>query len=146
MDKTLDPGLFAPANTVVADPPGKLSVPVHGRPVEVTMTPSARRAAATLSSPLLVEMELYFSCLVRKRVLFREIDDSAAELPAGTGRITDHLLLRFRPVVTQTCRIADVDEEVPLMDMPVLHPERFVPPTLSLDYRHGQWLGEFRYD
>lgn len=127
MDKTLEPALFAPASAVVADPAGRLSVPVHGRPVEVRMTPSARRAAASLSSPLLVEMELYFSCLVRKRVLFRDLDPTA-ELPAGTGRITERLLLRFRPVVTQTCRIADVDEEVPLMDMPVQHPERFVPP------------------
>jgi hypothetical protein len=83
--------------------------------------------------------------LVRKRVLFRGMPADAA-LPDGCGRITDRLLLRFRPVVTRTCRIADAGDGVPLMDMPVRHPERFVPPSLSLDYRHGQWSGEFRYD
>ena len=140
MDNTRSP----PMN-LVSDAPVHISVPVHGRPVDVRLTHAARRAAASLTSTLLVEMELYFSCLVRKRVLFRELE-VAARRPAGTSHITARLLLRFRPVVTRTCRIADAGDEVPLTDMPVLHPERFVPPTLSIDYRRGQWLGEFHYD
>ena len=118
---------------------------LHGRQVEVTLTARAQRAAQALSQPLVVEMELYFSCLVRKQVLFKSLQESP--LPRGQmSAITDLLLLSFRPVVTQYCHMDDLGMAPPPVEtMPIQNPGSFVPPKLHLDYRKGQWQGKFAY-
>ncbi len=57
----------------------RLAVRLYGRTLEVTFSPAAMAAAAALTSPLTVELELYFSCLVRKAVRFH------AALPRAAG-------------------------------------------------------------
>ena len=76
-------------------------------------------------------MELYFSCLIRKRVLVRESIEEADAVV-----LADRLIASFRPVVTETCAMRDVERDnPPLKDMPILHPERFYPHWLARDYR-----------
>lgn len=116
---------------------------LFGRVVRWQMTPAAHAAAARLTAPLVVEMELYFSCLVRKAVRFYIPD-------AGTGigeeaHLTEHLRLRFRAVTTQHCVLPAGASEPPVESMPVSRPHAFVPRRLRLDYRHGVWSGEFGY-
>ncbi|QKT03797.1 hypothetical protein HUS23_08185 [Ectothiorhodospiraceae bacterium 2226] len=109
---------------------------VLGRPVRVELTPAAQATLAERRAPLAVEMELYFSCLIRKAVRFA---DAAPEDAAEQG-----LVLRFRPVMSQGC---PVDAGTPpLVAMPIAgDPARFVPHWLKLDYRGGTWQGEFGY-
>jgi hypothetical protein len=45
---------------------------INGREVAVEWTPRAERAMQARSVPLIVELELYFSCLVKKFVHVRE--------------------------------------------------------------------------
>ena len=47
----------------------------QGKLLLVRMTNRAQRALDTLETPLLVEMQLYFSCVVKKRVLFHTHPD-----------------------------------------------------------------------
>lgn len=94
------------------------------------------------SRPLLLELELYFSCLVRKRVHVHEHggDDTDA------ASINDWLRVRFRPVATKSCAISECENGQPqLTDFPIVKPERYYPHWLTLDYRRGQWLAEFGY-
>ena len=114
------------------------TIQVHDRPVELRLSRAAQRALARREAPLIAEMELYFSCLIRKRVRFRERADGLATVAAAPG-----LLVAFRAVTTAQCRIADVGEEVPLTDMPVTRGEALVPRWLAIDYRRGAWQGEF---
>jgi len=117
------------------------SVLIHGRPVELRVSAAARRRLADLASPLVAEMELYFSCLVRKRVRFRDRADTEPDaVQALTG-----LKVSFRPVTTAECRMVDAGEDVPTTAMPVVNPRAFVPHWLKIDYRHGDWVGEFGY-
>jgi hypothetical protein len=114
----------------------------HGKNVQVTLSPAAAEALVRRSTPLLAEMELYFSCLVRKQLRFYEQDPSTEDsVPLSTG-----LHLRFRPVMTQACGVASVEgEEPPVTDFPISKPAAFVPHWLYIDYRDGQWQGEFGY-
>ena len=124
--------------------PTPLSVQLHGREVRVELTRAAQRAAADLQAPLLVEMELFFSCLVRKRVLFRPLQEGSAD--ADRVAMGDRLWLAFHPVVSEQCHIADLgDAAPPLKTMPVTKPSAYIPHWLRLDYRKGQWNGEFGY-
>jgi hypothetical protein len=111
----------------------------HGRKLELNLTPAAAAALAKRQTPLLAEMELYFSCLIRKSVRFYET----------AGRdctpVNDTLSLCFRPVMTRHCGLDYEGEEPPLTDFPISRAERYIPHWLSIDYQNGQWNGEFGY-
>ena len=113
-------------------------VELLGRPIEVRLTAAALRALAARDRPLCAELELYFSCLIRKRVRFH--DAAPGDSPA-----LERLFLRFRPVTTAQCRIDDHPDGPPLEVMPVAEPHRFVPDWLSIDHRRGRWSGEYGY-
>ena len=116
-------------------------VPLWGKSLQLTISERAQAQLDCRTRPLLLEMELYFSCLVRKRVYVREHtngEDSAA--------LNDKLSVSFRPVVTQSCAMREVERDnPPVMDMPIVKPERYFPHWLTLDYRRGKWLAEFGY-
>ena len=112
---------------------------LHGKALRITLSKAAEKALAQRSRVLLAEMELYFSCLIRKAVRFHEQagDDS---IP-----VTDMLRLRFRPVMTKYCGTDYEGDEPPLADFPIIQAERYVPHWVSIDYRNGEWTGEFGY-
>ncbi len=117
----------------------KQQIEFHGRMLELTITPAAESALAQRQTPLLAEMELYFSCLLRKTVRFYE-----AETRDCTP-VNDTLSLCFRPVMTRHCGLDYEGDEPPLTDFPISHAERYIPHWLRLDYKKGQWHGEFGY-
>lgn len=114
-------------------------VRINGRPVDVRLSRAAEQALAQRQQPLLAEMELYFSCLIRYKVRFQEPADSSGI------RVNDKLQLRFRPVMTARCGNDYTGDEPPLTDFPIEKPAAFTPRWLQIDYRRGQWQGEFGY-
>ena len=114
------------------------TVEILGKKVRVEWSPSAHKQMQQLAEPLLVEMELYFSCLIRKAVRFgseaqsKHYVDAAPKLKVG-----------FRPVMTKVCRVSDHEGAPPVEDFPIVKPEAFVPKRLAIDYRKGRWAGEF---
>jgi hypothetical protein len=116
-------------------------VTINGKSLRVALSKAAQQALERRAGALLLELELYFSCLIRKRVYVRE-DFEGVDAIA----LSDKLHIRFRPVVTQTCAIRDVPRDnPPVRDMPIVRPERYFPHWLTLDYRRGKWLAEFGY-
>lgn len=110
-----------------------------GRKLSLILTPSAERALNQRKTPLLAEMELYFSCLIRKTVRFREEVDSDGVF------VNEVLAIRFRPVMTQHCGTDYHGDEPPLTDFPIIEAERYIPHWLKIDYKAGNWHGEFGY-
>lgn len=115
-------------------------VALEGRDVRVHLTRAAQQALAQRAAPLVAEMELYFSCLIRLRVRFLE-NDSAG----GTTPVSDKLAIRFRPVAGRRCDLHAVEGEQPLEDFPIVRRSPFVPHWLNIDYRKGEWVGKFGY-
>ncbi len=113
-------------------------VEIAGRPVRLYLSPAACDALDARESPLYVEMELYFSCLIRFKVRFHETPLHGEGVPWG-----DKLRISFRPVMTRACGTDYEGEEPPLTDFPISRPEAFVPRWLRIDYRQGNWVGEF---
>ncbi len=117
-----------------------VTIEILGKSVRVEWSKAAEKALNKLTAPLLVEMELLFSCLIRKAVRFRQ--DSH---PENFVFVTPQLKVRFRPVMTKACRISDLGGgETPLTDFPIKKPSAFVPKHLFIDNRRGQWVGEFQ--
>ncbi|MHB1514169.1 MAG: hypothetical protein ACYCVY_00370 [Acidiferrobacteraceae bacterium] len=114
-------------------------IEISGKPVEIDWSTAARRMLEQREQPLRVEMELYFSCLIRKRVRFDEQVRSRSFVAAGT-----YLEVAFRPVMTRACQMSDYDE-VPLTDFPIVNPTAFIPHWLRIDFRRQAWRGTFGF-
>ena len=119
--------------SVVAIPFGKGSL-------EVRLTPRARDALAALETPLAIELELYFSCLIRKRVNFTTapLHDATA-----SGRLSEQVSVSFRPVMTKACSLGEAAGKPDLETFPIVRVAAFTPKWLELDRTHGEWRGEF---
>lgn len=115
-----------------------MKVALHDKSLEIRLTAAARDALARRSTPLVAEMELLFSCLLRKRVHFG--DDTAASTSVGT-----RLAVRFKPIMTRRCSVAEGGAHPPSERFPLENPRPYVPTWLAIDYRRGEWVGEFGY-
>jgi hypothetical protein len=110
------------------------------RKIAVKLTSAAKSELGRRAAPLDVQLELLFSCVLRKRLLFR--------LPEGVTRYplvseNPKLNVVFRPVMTKVCLVSDVDDVPDLEDFPIHNAAAFTPRWLSLDFRSGEWKGEY---
>jgi hypothetical protein len=111
---------------------------LHDKSLEIRLSAAARDALARRTAPLVAEMELLFSCLLRKRVHFGE--ETAASTP-----VSDRLAVRFKPIMTRRCSVAEGGASPPSERFPLENPRPYVPHWLAIDYRKGEWVGEFGY-
>lgn len=123
---------------------GDFTVFLSGKPISVELTRRARSAADNLQSGRVVEMELFFSCLLRKRLLFHDRDAAPGSILERPD-IHPNLTLQFRPIVAEVCRIDNLEGAPPVKTMPAQRADAFVPKWLKIDYRSGDWVGEFGY-
>jgi len=85
-------------------------------------------------------MELYFSCLIRKQVLFHDV-----QRQADSVSFSDKLSISFHPVVTSSCMIKDAAAEPEKSDFELKRRDCFIPHWLRLDFSKGAWRGEYGY-
>jgi len=116
-------------------------IALGGRQLELRLTRAARKALAGVSGPLTIELELYFSCLIRKRVRFL---DAPHEDSAACAALGPKVQICFRPVMTKAC-FGGYPPEPELESFPARNPTAFIPKWLALDWRGGAWSGEFGY-
>ena len=116
----------------------KTSVMILDRKVLIECTGRAEKQLDMLDGPLFVEMELYFSCLIRKAVRFGT-EARAENFIAAAPK----LRIGFRPVVALACNANDFEGEQPLTDFPIVKPQACVPKRLTIDYKNGNWAGDF---
>lgn len=119
-----------------------ISANLDGKPVAIQLSRRAAHALARRARPLSAEIHLIFGCMVAKRVWFTEQPRQDA-VP-----VVDGLSVCFRPVhYEKSCRIKGVDKGAVSPDYPVVGPRhRFVPDIVAIDYRAGEWVGNFTYD
>lgn len=115
---------------------------INGKPVVVEWMQRADRALRARDTPLIMELELYFSCLVKKFVHFRS--DVGHHVPA---HVTDKLVTYFRPVTSTACswdeaRQRDRQPEIEI-DVPVV--QRLAPKHVFIDYRMDAWQDEYEF-
>jgi len=115
-----------------------MHITLHDKSLEVRLTAAALKALAQRTTPLVAEMELLFSCLHRKRVYFGE----STELSTP---VNDSLAVRFKPIMTRRCSVAEGGDSPPSESFPLENPRPYVPNWLAIDFRRGNWVGDFGY-
>ena len=131
--------MFAFTKNITADS-HEINTTLEGKDFRITLSDAAQHALAQRSTPLIAEMEFYFSCLIRLQVRFYEQDEAAAATP-----INAQLSVRFRPVMSQRCDLHTVKGKAPLETFPLVKRAAYVPYWLHLDHKNGAWVGEFGY-
>ena len=108
--------------------------------MRVYLSEAAKRALSLRDVPLYVELQLYFSCMTRKRVRFHQLEKG------NYTPVSDKLKLMFRTIMTQRCSIHGLDGPPPVTDFPIVRAERFVPRWVCIDHDDKRgWQGFFGY-
>jgi hypothetical protein len=115
-----------------------MNITLHEKSLEVRLTAAAQKALARRATPLVAEMELLFSCLLRKRVHFGDSTEH-------TTPVNERLAVRFKPIMTRRCSVAEGGATPPSEGFPLENPRPYVPNWLAIDFRKGEWVGNFGY-
>jgi len=116
------------------------AVQIGQRKVELRWSRRAERLLQASSQPLIVELQLYFSCVVKKRVLFHHSAGFA------TTRVTDRLEIAFRPIASAVCDPREFASNFPAgKDLSTGPAARMIPRSVEIDFRAGRWEGRFAY-
>lgn len=113
-------------------------VTIRKFPITIEWTQRAKQQLSLRTTPLIAEMQIYFSCVVKKRVLFH--DSSELE----TTAVNDRLEVCFRAVESNSCDPVEFASNFPVKNSfkstaaLKMHPKK-----LSIDFKHGEWVGEF---
>jgi len=113
---------------------------INNKTVEVEWTKAAARELAKRTQPMVVELELYFSCLVKKFVHFHEIVPDRK-----TVAVSDKLALFFRPVTSTACtfEVADRLGRQPEIELDNPNVRKMAPRLVKIDFVRGNWQGNF---
>lgn len=107
--------------------------------LKVSWTNRAERALKARNKPLIAEMQLYFSCMIKKRVLFH--DDTELEAVA----VNKQLKVLFRPVQSTSCSPEEFAEKHPIkQEFKTVGAVKMKPKSLEIDFKKGQWVGEYQ--
>ena len=116
------------------------TVQLDRRPLELRWSARAERELERCREPLIVELQLYFSCVVKKRVLFHH------RVNFATTRVDDRLEIAFRPIASAVCDPREFALRYPAgRDLSAGPAARMIPAIAEIDYRDGHWEGQFRY-
>jgi hypothetical protein len=116
------------------------SVVMGNKNLRVEWTDRANRVLQTRPQPLIIEMQLYFSCVVKKRVLFH--DNSNLDVTD----VNNSMKIAFRSIQSAACDPEEFAKNYPVgrvLDSPAV--TKMIPSRLSIDFHQGQWQGEFGY-
>jgi len=115
-------------------------VRINQRDVEVSWTERAERALQYCRQPLIVELQLYFTCVVQKRVVFHQ----SAEF--DTVVVNNRLEIAFRPIASAVCDPREFALNHPAgKDLSYGVAARMIPRSVEIDFRRGNWEGRFGY-
>lgn len=117
------------------------AITLRGQTVHVRWTKRAQEGLDERSTPLYIEMQLYFSCVVQKRVLFHEPSPDPDYIS-----VNDWLCVRATAVESDVCSPEAFAAEHPARrELESAAALKMVPRALWLDRVDGQWWGEMGF-
>jgi hypothetical protein len=125
----------------------------HGKSLTAKLSPQAVQQSHRLDCILLIEIQIYFSCLLGKRLAFYtdtalngawQVDKvQFASMLGEAQQLTDNIYVRFNTVMTKACPVSDYAGPPPVTDFTIKNQKPYVPDWLNIDYRNDQWFGEY---
>jgi len=125
----------------------------HEKSITIKLSPSAVEQSNKLESILLIEIQIYFSCLLGKRLAFytdttlngawQVEKEMFSAMLNDAQKLTDNISIRFNTVMTKACPVSDYVGPPPVTDFTIKNQKPYVPSWLNIDFNNGQWSGEY---
>lgn len=116
----------------------KDSIDVRGKKMSIMYSKRAEIALQKRQHSLVAELQLYFTCVVQKRVIFHQ----QSELE--TLRTNNNLEIAFHTVQSNNCDPVEFAAKHPVKkQLNSKGAKSMRPSLLKIDYKHNQWIGDF---
>ena len=125
----------------------------HNKMLKIECSQKAEEMAAQLNAFLVLEIQIYFSCMIGKRLAYYsdtpmpgvyQLEASLfKDILEDSQHLTGKLYVRFNTVMTKNCRISDYAGPPPVTDFAVARSDAFVPNWLTIDYKNNMPVGEY---
>ncbi len=111
---------------------------IRHKQINVKWTQRAEQALKSRDGSLTIEMQIYFSCVVKKRVIFHEQSDLEA------FAVNDKLRIASRTVRSDNCDANEFAKNFPVKEeLTSSSADKMLPSSLYIDFKDQQWIGEF---
>ena len=118
----------------------KDSIDIRGKKMAIMYSKRAEKALIQRNSALIAELQLYFTCVVQKRVVFHEYSD------IETIAANEKLEISYHAVQSDTCDPVKFAEKHPVKkNLNSKGAQSMRPSLFKLDYKNGQWIGDFSF-
>ena len=113
---------------------------IDGREIELRWNKRAQRELERRDTPLLVELQLYFSCVVKKRILFHDSADF------DSHPVNPSIRLAYRAIASAACDPNEFAASFPgARELTTDAAKSMLPRYVEIDYVRGGWQGRFSY-
>ena len=118
----------------------KDSIDIRGKKMAIMYSRRAEKALQQRSNPLIAELQLYFTCVVQKRVNFHDQTDLET-ISANTK-----LKIAYHTVQSDACDPVEFAEKHPVKkELNSKGAQTMRPSLFQIDYKNGEWVGEFSF-
>jgi hypothetical protein len=125
----------------------------HDKTMEIKLSRRAAEQNQKMNFPVIIEIQIYFSCLLGKRLAFytdQALDGAwqvepelFASMLDDAQQLTENIFIRFNTVMTKSCPVSDYAGPPPVTDFKINNQKPYVPTWLNIDYQNGMWSGEY---
>ena len=118
----------------------KDSIDIRGKKMAIMYSKRAEKALALRDTSLIAELQLYFTCVVQKRVVFHE----HTELETIT--VNPNLEISYHTVQSNACEPVEFAEKHPVKKELTSKGALAMRPSLfKIDFKNGKWIGDFSF-
>lgn len=114
---------------------------MFGKSVSLHLDKRADSALNARDTPLLVEMELLFSCFIAKRIHFKKPSQGGIYIP-----VNNQLQISFTARIASSCSMQEDDSVIHNQIESIKNLSPYVPKWCSLVHTSAGWSGQFGYD
>ncbi|MCU7940744.1 MAG: hypothetical protein KZQ64_16130 [gamma proteobacterium symbiont of Bathyaustriella thionipta] len=118
------------------------TVRINGKPLCIEWTNRADSALRKRKYPLNIEMELYFSGMIKKMVIFHDSPKNKIEQDK-LHSITRQMKVWFHPVTSGVFKMGDAPHQQSMIDVEIINLHNYYPKKLNIDFRNDRWEGHF---
>ena len=114
------------------------SINIRGKNMQIMYTQRAEKALLKRNHPLTAELQLYFTCVVQKHVVFPD----KTELETHIAK--NNLEIAFHTVQSDACDPVEFAAKHPVKkELNSKGAQAMRPSLLKIDNKDGHWIGDF---
>lgn len=119
----------------------KDSIDIRGKKMAIMYSKRAEKALQKRDTSLIAELQLYFTCVVQKHVVFHEQTDLDTIITANPN-----LKIAYHTVQSNACDPVEFADKHPVKkELNSKGAKSMRPSLFQIDYKNGEWIGDFSF-